>query len=312
MHQRIVFINGKFVPENQANISIFDSALATGEVIVEVTRTFNQKLFCLQNHLHRLYSGLKEMNIDPGITILQMKKITQEVLKRNLETNYSNIDWQTIHYVSRGLAAVFEIFPQKLLKSTVIIQCVPLQYRQAKMATKYRNGIDLVIPPQKAIPAEIISPQIKSRGRLDYIIARIQAKSIKVDSMGVLLDANGFITEGTGASLFMVADGIIKTAPANKVLQGITRKLVFQIAKDLDIPIIEENLQLSEVKNAQEIFMTSTIICLVHARSFERIQVGNGKVGPITSRIRDGFINKVGLDYITQANEYERILQSLD
>lgn len=192
MQQRVVYMNGKFVFEADARISIYDSALATGEVVVEVTRTFNHRLFRLREHLHRLFTGLKEMYIDPGMTIAQVEDITQETLVRNLSSAPHDIDWQTIHYISRGPAGVFAMFPQNMLRPTVIIQCIPLLHRQGEMAAKYRNGVDLVVPRQRAISADVLSPQIKSRGRLDYILARIQAKAIKPDATGVLLDADGF------------------------------------------------------------------------------------------------------------------------
>lgn len=301
-------MNGRFVREADARISIYDSALATGEVVVEVTRTFNHSLFRLREHLHRLYTGLKEMHIEPGITIAQMEKITQLTLTRNTGSAPSDIDWQIIHYISRGPAGVFAMFPQNMLRPTVIIQCVPLLRRQGKMAATYRNGVDLVVPHQRAIPADILSPQIKSRGRLDYILARIQAKAMKPGATGVLLDADGFLTEGTGTSLFLVSDGVVKTAPSRKVLNGITRDLVFELAHKLAIPISEVDLRLSDARRATEMLLTSTVICLVHARSFKGRLIGDGTIGPVTARIREAFMHKVGLDFVAQAQRYERFL----
>lgn len=309
MKHRVVYINGRFIPESTACLSLYDSALATGEVVIEVTRTFNHRPFQLREHLRRLFLGLKEMRLDIGINLTRLAELTQTTLNRNLPTDKKEVDWQIIHYISRGPAALFEMFPSHALKPTLIIQCIPLKNRLGKMAHKYRDGVDLVVTPQRVIPPQILSPQIKSRGRLDYILARIQAKTIKPGSTGVLLDEQGYVTEGTGTSLFVVKNGKIKTAPAKKVLNGTTRELIFRLSRNLNIPIQETDYTVTEAATADEIFITSTVICLVHARSFNDKIIGNAVCGPVTQRIKSAYIRHVGLDFAAQAQYYSRKVQ---
>ncbi len=308
MNKRLVYVSNRWVPESKARLSLFDTAIATGELAVEVTRTFHHKPFRLREHIKRLYTGLKELYIDPGLNMNDMIRVTEKTLQKNLSTAPHWVDWQIIHYISRGPAAVFELFPQKDLRPTVVIQCIPLDRRLGKMAKKYVDGIDLVVTPQRLIPADVLSPQIKSRGRLDYILARLQAKAIYPGASGVLLDTNGYVVEGTGTSLFFVKYGKLYTAPSHKVLQGTTRHLIFILARKLSLPIIEKNLTVSEAAQADEIFETSTVICLVHARTFNGNPVGDTKSGPVTRTMRTAFIHTVGLDFVAQAQIYEQHL----
>lgn len=306
---RVAFMNGSFVPEEDAHFSIFDTAVATGEKVVEVTRTFHHKPFKLESHLERLYEGLDTFQINPGLTPDELIEITNEAIRRNVSTQSESVDWQIMHYISRGPAAHFEIIPEEHLRPTVLIHCIPLVNRLGKMAQKYSNGADLVVVEQRAIPQEILRPQIKSSGRLDHVLGRLQAKQVRPGSTGVLLDKDGYLTEGTGTNLFLVKGGVIQTAPAVRVLTGITRGMIFDIAHELRIPIEEADLNVRDGENADEIFITSTVICQLHARSFDGKSINDGKIGPITSSVRQAFIEAIGLDYVQQATQYDQFLR---
>lgn len=309
MGERVVYFNGEFVPEECARLSIYDTALATGEKIVEVTRTFNHKPYKLQSHLNRLFNGLSTLQIDPGLSQIELGEITTETLSRNLRTQSSNVDWQILQYISAGPAAHFEMIPIEELQPTILIHCIPLINRLAKMAKKYSSGIDLVVVEQRAIPQNVVSAQIKSNGRMDHVIGRLQAKQLKLGSTGVLLDSDGYITESTGSSLFLVKKGVIQTSPTTRVLNGLTRELVFDLANKLKLPIEELDLTVADAENADEIFITSTVICQLHANFFNGKTVGNGLLGPITNKVRQAFIKEVGVDYVQQAQDYEKLVQ---
>lgn len=297
MNERVVYFNGSFVPEREALLSIYDTAIATGEKVVEVSRTFDHKIYGLDSHLDRLYSGLAELRINPGLKSEEMRTLTYETLGRVLLTQPRNVDWQILHYVSRGPASMFEIFPEEDLKPTVVIQCVPLVRRLGKAAARYTDGVDLVVVKQKAIPSEVISPQIKSNGRMDHVVGRLEAAEIKRGSIGVLLDSDGYVTESTGSSLFIVSGGNIQTAHSSRVLEGVTREMVFDIAKELGIHIEESAFTPEDAMKASEIFITSTVISQVHARSFNGQRISDGSIGSVTGLVRKAFSEKIGVDF---------------
>ncbi len=308
MSERKVYFNGSFRSEADAKVSIYDTALSTGEKVVEVSRTFDHIPYRLDSHLNRLYSGLSLLDINPGVDIQQMREITQATLAENYPTQSDNVDWQILHYVSKGSATQFEIVPEEDIEPTVIIHCIPLVNRLGKMAKKYVNGTDLVVVEQRAMPQDVISPQIKSNGRMDHVVGRIQAKKKMPGSTGILLDREGFLTEGTGSSLFLVDGDEIQTAPTSRVLDGLTREMVFEIADKLAIPIEEKDLTVADAEKASEIFVTSTVICQLHGRTFNGELINDGLIGPITRQVRQAFIEEVGIDFARQAKDYAEMV----
>ncbi|MBI2577043.1 aminotransferase class IV [Candidatus Woesearchaeota archaeon] len=308
-NERLVYHNGSLVPEAQARLSIYDSAIATGEKVVEVSRTFAHKIYGLDTHLERLFSNLQLLRIDPGLSKREMEEATYETLQRNLTTQPKSVDWQVLHYISRGPAAHFGIVPEGQIYPTVLIQCIPLVNRLGKMAKRYTEGADLVVVDQRLVPSEVIPAQLKSSGRMDHIIGRLQANAIKPGSIGVLLGQDGYVAEGTGSSLFIVTSGKIQTAPSSRVLDGVTRGMIFSIAKDLEITIEEADFTPEEAARADEMFITSTVICQVHARSFNNQLVNGGRIGPLSKLVRKAFSEKVGLDFAQQALDYGKFLR---
>ncbi len=310
--ERVVYCNGKFVAESLAGISVYDTALVTGEVITEVTRTFGQRPFELQAHLQRLLAGLAELRVASPLTCDQMVTATGLTLARNLATEAEDVEWQIIYYVSRGLTQSFGLFSRADCQPTVVISCFPLVKRLGGMAHAYEQGVDLVVSSQRAIPAEILSPQIKSRGRLDYLLARLQVAEQCPGATGVLLDTQGFIVEGTGTTIYVVRDGKVLTPPGRKVLRGVTRELMFRLAAHGGVSMEEAELRVDDARGADEMFVTSTVVCLAHARSFEGTRFGDGGCGPITARLRQAVIEEVGVDYVAQARLYAARLAAIN
>ena len=163
--QRQVYLNGKFVPESEAKISIFDSALMFGDMVFEVTRTFRHAPFLLHEHLQRLYLGLKILEIDCGMTIDEMERITLETVKRNSDCIPPEIDFQITHNVSRGpLKFYSSLFPEGI-QPTVSINCWPLTFHLAGMVSFYHSGVHCFVARQRNVPSQYIDPKIKNRSR---------------------------------------------------------------------------------------------------------------------------------------------------
>lgn len=308
---RTVYANGNLVPEGEARLSIWDTALTTGEKVVEVARTFDHRLHRLDQHLSRLYAGLGMLGIDPGMKPAELAAVARDVLAVNVGTEQKEIDWQVLFYISRGPAAHFGLVEEVDLKPTVLVHCIPLHQRIGKMAHKYTDGVDLVVVNQRAIPTSVLPPQIKSTGRIDQILARREAQKIKPGATGVLLDTEGRLTEGTGTSLFLVRDGVILTSPTTRALDGVTRKLIFEIAEELHIPIDEADLVPQDGIDADEVFVTSTVICQLHGRSFNAHMIKDGQMGPITDKVQDAFIEEAGVNFVEQALFYQLLMQRI-
>jgi branched-chain amino acid aminotransferase len=309
MNQRIVNLNGQFVAESQARLSIYDSGVTMGDMAFEVTRTFHHRPFRLRQHLERLFHSLAAIRVEAGVSLDEIESLTLETLERNLPTEPAEVDWNIIHNVSRGPAAAFiEAISPADARPTVAISCFPLTRKLAALAPSYESGLDLVVPAQPAIGRELLDPTIKTRSRIHYHIANFQAHDVLPGAWAVLATPDGRVTEGTSGNFFMVRGGQLVTPPAEDVLSGITRGVILELACELEIATAERAVQLSEAAAADEMFLTSTSIGILHGRSFNQNSVSDGRIGLVTRRLRDALGRHVGLDFGDQARQYARML----
>jgi len=303
--ERVVYFNGRVVPEREAKVSIFDSALQLGDMAFEVTRTYRGEPYRLSEHLRRLRHSMTSLAIDPGLTNEELEAITLDVLARSRGTESADVDWNIIHDVSRGPASAFaSSFTAEEFRPTVIVACYPLAEKMAALAPAYDTGIDLVVPAQRSLPREFFDPAIKCRSRAHYQLANLQANAICRGSTAVLLDPTGFVTEGTSGNVFFVRDGRLFTPTTRNILPGITRGVVLKLAAQLGLNPPECDITLADARAAEEIFVTSTSIGILHARTFEGATIADGRIGPITRRLRDALTAEVGLDFAAQAQSY--------
>jgi branched-chain amino acid aminotransferase len=305
MSERVVYFNGRIVPEREARVSIYDSALQLGDMAFEVTRTIRHAAFKLSAHLERLRRSMRALAIDPGLTNDELEQITLDVLARNLSTEAADVDWNLVHDVSRGPASAFRgAFSAEELRPTIVVACYPLTEKMASLAKAYEYGIDLVIPDQRSLPHGLLDAGIKCRSRVHYQLANLQAEAKRKGSTAVLVDPDGYLTEGTSGNVFFVKSGELLTPTTRNILPGVTRGVVLDLARRLSIPLRECDITPSEAAACDEAFVTSTSIGILPARSFEEVVIADGAVGPVTRRLREAFTAEVGLDFAAQAASY--------
>ncbi|MCE9605831.1 MAG: aminotransferase class IV [Planctomycetia bacterium] len=305
MSQRVVYFNGRIVPESEAKVSIFDSALQLGDMAFEVTRTYRGEPYRLSDHLRRLWNSMTALGIEPGLSPDALERITLDLLAQNRATETADVDWNIIHDVSRGPASAFRsAFAPADRRPTVVVACFPLAEKMAALAPAYETGVELVVPAQRSLPRELFDPAVKCRSRAHYQLANLQAEALRPGSTAVLLDPDGFITEGTSGNVFFVQAGKLSTPTARNILPGITRGVVLGLAARLGIEANEADITPAEALAADEVFVTSTSIGVLHARSFAGRTIGTGRIGPTTLRLRDALTTEVGLDFAAQARAY--------
>ncbi|MDC0597159.1 aminotransferase class IV [Candidatus Pseudothioglobus singularis] len=304
---RLVYMNGKFVPENEAKISIFDSALMFGDMVFEMTRSFNKKQFKLREHLERLYIGVKILHIPLNMTIDELEQACYETIEKNENVFDEHDEHRLMINVSRGPLGIYAPVFDGNIEPTVVVADFPLKWTVASMAPLFKEGINAVIPSQRAIPSYLMDPKIKNRSRLFYQMANIEVSQFKGDNnWALLLDPDGFITEGTGDNFFIVKDGEIITPEGRNILRGISRDYIFEIAKELNLKCIERNIEPYDVYTADEAFMTGTPFCLLPTVSLQGIEIGNGRMGEITKALLERWSKNVGLDIQNQIEEYAK------
>ncbi len=303
-NQRIAYFNGNYLPEGEIRIPFRDRGFLYGDGVFDMTRTFDGEIFKLREHVERLYRSLKALRIHAGLDPEEMIEITREVLRRNRHFLDETTDYWVAQRISRGVAAVGdegwdEVGP------TVIVECLPLPLKAR--AAYYRDGVDLVLSPVRRTAPDVLTPRAKTLNYLNLINANMAASGPQRESAEpdnrytILLDVNGNLAEGLGANLFLVMDGQCFTPREQFVLPGVSRETTIELACELDIPVIEKDLDLHDAYNAEEIFLTSTSMCIVPVRSFCGAPVGTGTVpGPVTRRLSDAYVELVDFDFVAQ------------
>jgi len=307
MSNRLVYYNGKFVAEKDANISIYDSALMFGDMVFEMTRSFNQKQFKLREHLHRLYTGINILEIPISMTLDEMYKKCLETVEVNKKFFNEDDEHRLMINVSRGPLGIYAPIFDGRIESTIIIADFPLKYTVASVAKFFDKGINLVIPSQRAIPAYLMDPKIKNRSRMWYQIANLEVSKYEGNNnWALLIDTDGFIAEGTGDNFFMIKDNKLFTPEPRNILRGITRDYIFELSTQLNLDCIEKNIEPYDIYEADEAFVCATPFCILPVQSLNGKLIQNSKNKSITDLLIKTWSKNVGVDIVSQIKRYSR------
>jgi branched-chain amino acid aminotransferase len=296
--ERIAYHNGRFVAEREVLVPFRDRGFKYGDAVFDTTRTFGHRVFKLREHVERLYRSLRYLRIDPGLTPAAMVEITEEVLRRNLPLLEPDDDYWVTQRVSRGLdPAERAIWPQA--GPTVIVECVPLPLRER--AALFRDGIRVLVPSVRRTPPDALSARVKTHNYLNLIAANLEIKARDPEAWAVLLDAHGNLAEGLGSNVFVVQQGTLYTPREQMVLAGISRDTVIGLARDGGLTVVEKDLDLFDAYNADEVFLTSTSLCVCPVRSINDAVIGDGRVpGPVTRQVTEAYCRLVDFDFVAQ------------
>ena len=306
---RLVYMNGKYVPENQAKISIFDSALMFGDMVFEMTRSFNKKQFKLLDHLVRLYNGIRILQIPVEMTIEEMEQACYETIEKNEPVFEDHDEHRLMINVSRGPLGIYAPIFDGITQPTIVIADFPLKWTVAYMGDLFDTGINAVITSQRAIPAHLSEPKIKNRSRIHLQMANIEASNWKGKperNWALLLDPDGFVAEGTGDNFFIVKDEVVITPEGRNILRGISRQYIFELCEQLKLKCIEKNIETYDVYTADEAFMTGSPFCMLPVTELNCVDIGDGKMGKITKKLIDTWGENVEMDIINQIKNYQR------
>ncbi|MBC8242638.1 MAG: aminotransferase class IV [Alphaproteobacteria bacterium] len=297
LNERVVYLNGEYVPESRATISISDRGFIYGDAVFDTARTFGGKCYRLAEHVERLMRSLRYVQIDPGLNAGEFTAIAEEVIERNLHLLGPNEDYWVYLRVTRG--PNYPDGPGGDAGPTVIVTCVPLPF--AKRAPLFRDGIDVVVPATRRTPPEALNPAAKTHNYLNLIVAGLETQKSAPDAWPVLLDTRGFLTEGSGSNIFLIQNGKVRTPKAQYVLPGVSRAITMDLCRDVGLDIQEDDLSPFDAAVADEAFITSTSLCLCPMRSFNGAAVGDGTVpGPITAKLTEAYAREVRTNFVAQ------------
>ena len=300
----LVWVNGEYVERDKATISLKDRGLRLGDVVYDTSRTFNGKVFRLRDHLERFHRSLAYVRIDPGMSIDEMEEITLEVVQRNESVREAGDDYMISQFVTRGE----EERVAEPMKPNVVIWIDSIDF--PRYGRLYSEGAHVVIPKTRSYSSDQLDPKVKHYSQLNFVLADLEATDVDPEAYAVLLDTQGNLTESTGANFFIVTDGTLRTARDTALLQGISRKVIFELAAQLGIPAVEDDLQPYDAYTADEAFLTSTPHCLLPVGRVDKRTITEDIPGPVTEQILAAWSELVGLDIVGQAVNRAKALAS--
>ncbi|HOK56599.1 MAG TPA: branched-chain-amino-acid transaminase [bacterium] len=276
----IIYLDGKFVDENEAKISIFDHGLLYGDGVFEGLRSYNGKIFKLDEHIIRLYNSAKAILLEIPVEKEELKKIIIETVKRNnLKDSYIRV------VVTRGVGDL-GLDPRKCKKPTIFVIASKIQLYPESL---YDKGIDLVTVATRRNLNESLNPAIKSLNYLNNILAKIEANNSGA-SEGLILNQFGYVSECTGENIFIIKEKNLITPPVSAgALDGITRRVVMEIGENIGLKVKEENITRYDIYTSDECFLTGTAAEIVPVVVVDNRIIGDGKPGKITMKIRKEF-----------------------
>ncbi len=288
------YLNGQIVPESQAAISPFDRGFLWGDGVYEITPCFNRKIYRLRDHLDRLYRSLRYVRIDFKTSREEIEKLTLDLLDKNSPYMTEEGVYRVGHWVTRGMDT-----PSMAARSagppTLFIFFRPVAVQA--IACNYAEGVKLSIVPTRRVPPQCLETRAKVTSKLNQILAELDADAMRTVSL--MLDIYGYVAENSTANFFMVKEGIIWTPPVQNILEGITRKVVLELASRLKIPLQERLLTFYDLAQAEEFFLTSSVTCVTPVREVHGIRPTSSVPGPVAQRLMRAFVDETGFDFAT-------------
>lgn len=278
----VVYVDGEWNPKSRASVSVFDHGLLYGDGVFEGIRIYDSVIFQFKEHLDRLYSSAKTIKLRIPLPPEEMTKVVLETIKRNgLKDAYIRI------VVTRG-AGDLGVDPRKCKKSSliIIVEYVDSSYGAAAK----QRGISAIISSVRRDTVDATSHEIKSLNYLNSVMAKLEAVDVGADD-ALMLDRSGFVSEATTMNLFLVKDKEFFTPPSSAgILPGVTRKRIIRLVRELGYNMFERALTPYDVTNVDEAFLTGTLGEIVPLVRVKGIDIGDGKVGPLTKIIMEAFV----------------------
>lgn len=289
----LVYLNGRFVAREQAQVSVFDHGFLYGDGIYETMRAYGGKLFLLKKHLARLKHSADAISLKPPLPLDRIGDALNESVSINkLQEAYVRL------HISRGPGEL-GLDPALCAAPTMVIVAKPFHEYPAAY---FERGISVAIVATRRNHPLALPPAIKGTNFLNNILAKIEA--IKAHAYeGIMLNWEGYVAEGTISNICMVKKGVLYTPHLDTgILEGVTRDLVLRLAKRNKIPVREAMLLPKDLLSADESFITNTTMEIMPVTTVGRKKIGRGVPGPVTAALRKAYQKEVRACLKTRAS----------
>ena len=275
----LVYINGKLIPGEEAKVSVFDHGFLYGDGLFETMRAYQRRIFRLEHHLQRLFLSLEYLKFLIPFNFDYLKEAIYKTIEANrLEDAYIRLT------VTRGEGATVPDPATCKAPNLIIITREYVPYSSALYQKGYKGKI-VGVKPSPHMP----TISMKTLNFLNHIIAKMEAKASGFNE-GIMVNTDGFVTEGTVSNIFMIKEGSLFT-PAKEVglLPGVTRQAVLEIAEDKGLKAREAKITINELLMAEEAFLTNALIEILPLVRVDEHPIGKGIPGPLTQELMSAY-----------------------
>lgn len=299
MTEPIAILNGRALPASQAAIPLFDSGFVHAAAVADFLRTFRHVPFRLDDHLARLQRGVEALGVADAPTLPYLKQSVAEVVAHNGRLIPRHHDLGLVAFVTAGGNATYlGAAAQSVPRCTWGVHSFPLPFEL--WAERMRRGQQLVIPARRHVPPECFDPTVKWRNRLHWFLAERDVRRDHPEASALLLDHNSRLTETATANLFLVQGGRICTPSTENTLDGVSRRVVFELADALRIPCEFADLTPADAYSADEAFTSTTTVCLMPVAAIDGKPIGRAVPGPVYRRLIEAWNELAGINIIEQ------------
>ncbi len=300
MNDPQVFLNDRFLPASRAKLNIYDLGIVLGATLTEMTRTFRQRPFRLEDHVARLYRSCKYAGIALPLSPAAMIARTRELIAANGRLLPRGGELGIVHFVTPGENRIYagSAAGGARLTPTVCIHSFPMPFQAWRHL--FVEGAHCITPAIRHIPPECIDPKTKNRSRLQWWLADQQTHLADPKAITLLLDLAGNVTECAGSNFLVVKGRTVFSPVSRNILEGISLVTVREIAARKRWGWVEKDLQPYDVINADEAWLTTTPYCIAPCTKFNGIPVGSGRPGPLFRQVAGAWSRRVGVDIVRQ------------
>ncbi len=303
LQEPIAFFNGEFLPQSRLALSVVDAGFVLGATVTEQLRTFGGKVFEVEEHFHRLRHSLETIGLDAAAVATQLREAVDRVATHNHRLLEPGDDLGVSVFVTPGRYLAYS--GPGPVTPTLCVHTYPLPF--FLWAEKYRSGQSLVLPETRQVPQRCWPAHLKCRSRMHYYLADRQAAAREPGARALLLDLEDFVTETSTANVVIYStEKGLESPPDERTLPGISLRYLARLAEELRMPFHRRDLTADDLRRADEIFLTSTPLCMIPVTRFEGRPVGDGKPGPVFRTLLRAWSRSVGLDIEGQALAFAR------
>jgi branched-chain amino acid aminotransferase len=296
----VAYLNGRWLPAEEAAIPLHDAGFVLGTTVVERLRTFGGKLFRLANHLVRLEHSLAIVGVVPPESIAELAECATELVAHNFALAPAGSDLGVSILVTPGPYGNFNSDSEP--RPLVCLHTDALPFRN--WYEMYAKGVALATTDVMQTPSACWSPELKCRSRMHYYLADKAAHRAFPGAKALLLNERDEVTETSIANLIALRKGEgLVTPPKRDVLPGITLGVVEELAAELHLPFHYRTLSLDEVRTADEVLLTSTPWCLMPAVTLNGERIGTGQPGPVYHKLLAAFDRATEFNIAEQARD---------